>query len=494
MMKRLTTPLLIILSAILSGLLPACNKMEEHYSSNPNLRLSFSRDTLTFDTVFSTIGSATRQFMIYNRNKEPLNIETILLASGGTTGFRINVDGRKGDSFSNIGIQDNDSLYVFVEVKVDPNGQNQPLLVEDSVVFSVNGIRQSVLLEAYGQDVHLWKEGVTLNGDITLAADRPYLIYDSLVIAPEAHVTIEKGATFYLHDKAHIEVYGSLEANGTQDKPITFRGDRLDNLLDKLPYDRTPGLWRGFTFHPASFHNTLNHTLIRNGQYGIACLTSTPDKPKLTISNSQITNVKGNLLSAVNCQISVHNSELSNACGAVVGLVGGNYDFTHCTIANFMTIAKVDSLEKVCVALANQLSKTEKYPLTVRFNNTIIDGNNREELTRSAMDESETFDYQFTHCLIKSRGGVKADEHFTNCLIQNWGPTYISRGGNDKDYLFDFRFAADTTAGVGLADPAIAAKFPIDRLGVNRLESEKGPSMGAYEYVKRERETETDKK
>lgn len=463
--------------------------MEEHYSSNPNLRLSFSQDTLTFDTVFSTIGSATRQFMIYNRNKEPLNIESILLASGGATGFRINVDGRKGDAFSNIGILDNDSLYVFVEVKVDPNGQDQPLQINDSVVFSVNGIRQSVILEAYGQDVNLWKGGTSLTHDTILSAKRPYLIYDSLVIAPEAKVTVEKGAIFYMHDKAHIEVYGSMLCQGTQEEPVVFRGDRLDNLLDKLPYDRTPGLWGGITFHPNSYDNQMDYTIVRNGQYGLTCLTSSPDQSKLVVNHSQITNTKGNLLSAVNCRISVNNSELSNACGAVVGLVGGNYDFTHCTITNYMTIAKVDSLEKVSVALANQLSKTEKYPLEVRFSNCIIDGNNREELTRS-VDESVAFNYQFTNCLIKSRGGVKADDHFTHCLIQSWSPSYLSQGGSDKDYFFDFRFASDTTSGVGKADPAIAAKWPIDRLGINRLESEKGPSIGAYEYVKIEEDKE----
>ena len=64
---------------------------------------------------------------------------------------RMNVDGRKGSSFNNVGILANDSMYVFVEVTVDPNGGNQPLLIQDSVLFTVNGIRQSVLLEATGR-------------------------------------------------------------------------------------------------------------------------------------------------------------------------------------------------------------------------------------------------------------------------------------------------------------------------------------------------------
>ena len=58
-----------------------------------------------------------------------------MLASGESTGFRMNVDGRKGSSFNNVGILANDSMYVFVEVTVDPNGGNQPLLIQDSRTF-----------------------------------------------------------------------------------------------------------------------------------------------------------------------------------------------------------------------------------------------------------------------------------------------------------------------------------------------------------------------
>ena len=100
-MKRLTITL-FILATLLLNMLPACDGLDDHYSTNPTYRLSFSTDTLAFDTIFSTIGSTTRQFMIYNKNSEPLSIESIMLASGESTGFRMNVDGRKGSSFNNV--------------------------------------------------------------------------------------------------------------------------------------------------------------------------------------------------------------------------------------------------------------------------------------------------------------------------------------------------------------------------------------------------------
>ena len=74
-MKRLTITL-FILATLLLNMLPACDGLDDHYSTNPTYRLSFSTDTLAFDTIFSTIGSTTRQFMIYNKNSEPLSVRS----------------------------------------------------------------------------------------------------------------------------------------------------------------------------------------------------------------------------------------------------------------------------------------------------------------------------------------------------------------------------------------------------------------------------------
>ena len=179
-MKKLAAPLFILFFIVLNLL--SCDGLDENYSNNPNHRLSFSVDTLSFDTVFTTIGSATKEFMIYNRNDQPLLISEIMLASGEETGFRINVDGRKGDHFQNVRIQADDSLYVFVEVTVNPNASNQPLLVDDSIIFTTNGVKQSVRLEAYGQNVNLYKNGLILTQDTHFTAERPYLIYDSCLL------------------------------------------------------------------------------------------------------------------------------------------------------------------------------------------------------------------------------------------------------------------------------------------------------------------------
>lgn len=487
-MKRLAAPILLLV-AFLFNLL-ACDGLDENYSTNPNHRLAFSTDTLSFDTIFTTIGSATKAFMVYNPNAQPLLISEIILASGEETGFRINVDGRKGDHFQDVRIPAEDSLYVFVEVTVNPNAENQPLLVEDSVIFTTNNVKQSVRLEAYGQNVNLYSQGLTVTEDTRFTAERPYLIYDSLVIAPNVTLTIDPGVTFYMHDAAKVIAYGTIAAKGTREQPILFRGDRLDFILQEvLPYDRTPSQWGGIFFRPESYHNILDHVIVRNGQTGLTFEKSSPEESKLKLSNSQITNMGDNLFAAFNCNIEVTNTELTNAGGGVAVLIGGKYQFIHCTLANFMTLKKRTT---ACLTLANN-ANSENYPLQATFENCIIDGsfdagkeNYKGELNLS-IDEAAPFDYQFNHCVIKSVG--ENNEQFKEVLFTKESPTYRLQGGEKNKYAYDFRPDSTNTLGVGKADIFITQQYPIDRYGVNRLTND-GPDIGAYEYVPKENKEE----
>jgi len=470
------------------------------YSINPNHRLTFSVDTLTFDTVFSSVGSTTRHFMVYNPNNETLRIEEVRLANAGKNGFRINMDGRKGERFSDIDIWKKDSLYVSVEVTVDPNGGNQPLLVEDSVLFYVNGVCQSVLLVAYGQDVHLLKGGVTFAHDTTLTADLPFLIYDSLMIAEGITLTVEKGVTMYMHNKAHIVVEGTIKAKGTQNEPVIIRGDRLDYIETdvKLPYDRTPGQWGGIRFGSSSFDNEFDYVIVRNGVSGLAFCASQPDRKKIDIRNSQITNMSNNLLVAVNCHIEASNSEFTNATDSTVTLVGGKYAFIHCTIANYKLIGG-RNMDSPSLIMSNRWVVGEDatpYDLTqASFDNCIIDGGHSADSTHryggeilfdtredDAQGNDATFNYRFNACFVKT--ARQDNERFVNCLFIK-SPSYLKQGTEDDEYAFDFRLANESV-GIGAADPEVAERYPTDRYGVNRLTAAEGPSTGAYQYVYQE--------
>ena len=488
-MHKIKSSVLFILFFI-AYLITSCDGLEEHYSTNPNYRLSFSVDTLSFDTVFTTIGSATKQLMVYNENKEALNIQTIMLASGGESGFRLNVDGRKGDLFDNVGILAEDSMFVFVEVTVDPTNTNQPLLLEDSIVFMTNAGKQSVLLEAYGQDMHLYKGGFHIAKDTTFTADLPHLVYDSITIEKGATLRLKEGTTLYMHDKANIKVSGTLIAEGSQAKPVVVRGDRLDFVLDDiLPYDRTPGQWGGIFFRKESFGNKMEHVIVKNGTKGITIEASDPDKTKLEISNSLLTNMKENVLTSINSKLIVNNSEISNAGGSVVALAGGESQFVHCTIANFMRLIQRSTESLVMANVYTKNAENIVVPLKAQFDNCLIDGSFGPgknplsgEIAFSEVEEAD-FDYMFNHCVITTIG--EAGERFNSVLFstKDERPSYRKLGGEDNKYQFDFRPDTIISLGVGKADPSISAKFPIDRLGVKRLENGTGPTIGAYEFV-----------
>ena len=65
---------------------------ERTYIEDSDAKLSFTLDTLFFDTVFTTIGTVTRHFRIKNPNSQFIKIDRMSLAGGNNSVFRINVD------------------------------------------------------------------------------------------------------------------------------------------------------------------------------------------------------------------------------------------------------------------------------------------------------------------------------------------------------------------------------------------------------------------
>ena len=89
-------------------------------------QLSFSKDTIYLDTVFSNIGSSTYNLKVYNNSSNNVIIPEIRLKKGLESLYRINVDGiydqnngTEGKIFENIELLANDSLYIFIETTIN---------------------------------------------------------------------------------------------------------------------------------------------------------------------------------------------------------------------------------------------------------------------------------------------------------------------------------------------------------------------------------------
>lgn len=475
---------IISLSLSLTGIFVACDNDLDFTTSSGDV-LAFSRDTVSFDTVFTTIGTSTRRLMVYNHADKALKITSVKVPNAAETGFHINVDGRGGTSeFYDIEIWKKDSMYIDVEVKVDPTNKNNPVLIKDSIVFLTNGVEQVVHLIAYGQDVFIWK-GKTIEQDTLLTSLKPFLIYDSLVVASNATLSIDKGTTLFFHSGADVLVKGQIKAKGTWEEPVVFRGDRSDNLLSGLPYDLVPGQWGGVRLYADSYENEFDHVNIRNGSYGILADSSDVSRLKVHLSNSILHNVTGNLISGINYQIRAENCQLSNAGGAIVRFLGGSGRFVQCTMANHQVLASRTSsslvLKNYNVFPGDQVVF---YPIVeATFLNCIVYGSWANSSGEVALyDEYKDvkipapFNHYFGYCLLGVSG--EDDDNFVH-TIWNKNPDFVHVNKKD-DYKYDFRLQEKSVAR-DYGDMTVAFQYPYDITGKSRLQ-DTGPDLGCYEY------------
>lgn len=482
--------IILYLASILvfTSIISACDDNDK-FSTSSDLRLDFSTDTISFDTVFTTIGSATKRLKVYNRNSEAVNISNIALTSSGTKGFRMNVDGESGTSINNIDLLGKDSLYIFVEVTIDPLNRDNALLIEDSIRFQINGNTQYVILDAIGQDVFLWK-GRTIDKDTVLSGKKPFLIYNDLTIANNATLEIQENTTLYFHQDAKLEVNGTIIAKGTIEKPVIMRGDRTDYLFEslKIPYDRIPGQWGGIEVASNSYNNVFENVRIRNGVYGVLFHESDTTQQKATFMNTMIQNTTKEGIWAINCKITAENSLFDNSGGYTIRLLGGSYFFLQCTLANYMSSYWV-SFRQPTLELAtdgnNNEGKSVNYPLgKALFVNTIVAGSTNSEL-KLTTKENSIFNYKFINCLLKNKGSD--DDNFQN-IVWNVDPLfkYIYSPETIKDhpdwyYYYNFQLTKESPA-INKGNRTYAVDLPFDILG-NSRRTDQAPDIGCYEFV-----------
>ena len=469
------------------ALLASCLN-EEGYTTSADARLRLERDTLALDTVLAGEATNTYTFQVFNPQKKTLRIAAIRLAGGAKSPFMVNVDG----TFLANGVTGatelagGDSLRVFVQLNAPASTATSPTPLEDRLLFLLeNGAEQQVLLTASTQSV-INLRGARVERDTTWNAPRPYRILDSLVVEEGRTLTLSAGTRLYFHPAARLIVHGTLRAEGQNGAPVELRGDRLGYMFSNQPYDRIPGQWGGVVFTAKSHDNVLDHCEIHSGDFGIRCDSSSVDFQKLILRNSLIHNVGGDGLYARQCAVNVGNSQITNAAGDCVRLVGGRNEFVHCTIGQFYALA---GDRGVALHFSNY-GKGSRAPLErASFVNCIISGYNNNDLMResSTRYKNDAFNYDFSHCLLNTPKPTK-DEHFRNCLFEQDAPEARRQAGNFspsfdlRKLLFVFTLDAKSAA-VGTADFAVTQQtFPFDRNGKSQTKGGKS-DIGCYRHV-----------
>jgi hypothetical protein len=466
--------------------------------TSPNAKLSFSQDSVLFDTVFTKIGSTTKLFRVHNRNNGKVNISSIRLARGNASFFRLNVDGVPGKSFSNIEIAAQDSMYIFVEVTIDPNNQTNPFIYRDSILFDLNGGEQHLDLIAFGQNAyyHMPNQKIIFSNssalyyevepcNTTWLSDKPHLIYDYAVVDSACTLTVQAGAKIYLHNSAGIWVYryGTIKVNGTESNPVTFQGDRLEE-----EYKDVPGQWDRIWINEGSTANVINYAVIKNGYIGVHAgysafdgvgnTVNVGDPKKLTLTNTIIQNCSSMGILGHFYNITGGDNVIVN-CGQYLFKVefGGSYTFYQSTFANYWNQTNNSQTSNARTTpsfyFGNYESSTQLSTLhdSLYFGNCIMDGSLAEEFQFDTIAGTvPAFGHlKFDHCALK-----------TGSLNQNKAPTFSCQINQPMSFVnpstYNFKLNSNSAAigqGYSLANGGYFSDINGGSFG-------SPPSMGAY--------------
>ena len=483
-------------------------------------QLSFSKDTVYLDTVFSNIGSSTYTLKVYNNSDDDILIPSLKLSKGQTSKYRMNVDGMLGTGtlvgkeFENVELLAQDSMFVFIETTIDiqplvtnetqflytdaiefgtgPNTQKVELvtLVKDAVFIypnkDANGVIETLVFDVDGDGVddETNVQGRFLeDSELTLTNEKPYVVYGYAAVESGKTLEINPGARIHFHAKSgllitenaslHINGLPSLDAEVLENEVI-IQGDRLEPL-----YEDIPGQWEAIWLLNGSTNNRINHATIKNGTVGILSDGNQDDPTKLTLTNSQIYNSSNFGVLGRGTSINAENVVLNNSgISSFAGTYGGNYNVTHCTIANYWS----NSFRQFPALLLNNFIVDSENTIftnpleTANFTNCIIYGNDNPELLLEK-DPSDVFNFKFTNSLIlfddptefysEAQYDFSNTDHFENVIFNN-DPEFLDPSKNQLNIPF--------------GSPAEAAGISSGNLNVDLTNTPRTspPDLGAY--------------
>ena len=447
----------------------ACKK--DDFTTNPDARINLSVDTLKFDTVFTRTGSITQSFKIVNPQSQPILINNVSLKGGNASPFKININGENGPAAQNVTLPANDSIYVFVSVFVNPISNNLPFVISDSIEFNYNNNQRFVQLQAYGQNaVFLRKQ--TIFGNQTWTSTLPYVILDGITIDTNAVLNIEAGTKIYSAANSPFNVDGSLQVNGNKASPVIFTGNRLDE-----PYSNFPASWPGIYLNESSKNNHIIFAEIKNAYQAIVAIgPSLNSNPKLNLQQSIISNAFSSGIYAINSEVTANNCLVYNSNQNLLIQLGGNYQFTNCTMATYSTNYLIHKTPVAIVTnFAEQGGQNYTQNLHALFTNCIFwsDENLLPNELVTAKQGNTIFDVVFNNCIYK----VETNPAFAtfNQSFKSINPQFDSIDVANK--IFDFRITKNNLA-PGL-NSGLSTVFVKDLENNNRMVG--NTDIGCYE-------------
>ncbi|MCY1633139.1 hypothetical protein [Marinifilum sp. D737] len=423
---------------------------EDGLNTDPNFRVSFSVDTLKFDTLLTALGSTTQQFKVYNKSSKKVNLQEIYLQDENSP-YRLNVNGTAEERFANVEIGANDSLFVFVEVDLRPKDSDEAILLEDMLVFNVNNNLQGIILSTWSQDVVLIEEDIVSSQNWT--GKRPYLLNKQISVLENAELILEEGTTVYFGKNGGIDIEGNIKAAGTFEKPIYFGSSRLEEL-----YENVPGQWNGIHIHESSKSNQLSHFILEDGINGIHC---TGNNGELQLEYGVIRNFTENGIAISNASLQAHDLLLVNCGDECLKIENGNLNLFHSTIYNAWNF---DIRTVPNVQLVNSSTHTSNIANCIVWgthsNEFIIDNISGLKIENTLLKLSRTLQDEYASI-------------FSDCIF-NENPDFTSI--EERNYTL-----SETSPCINTGKLEIGTEYPKDLLNNSRT-ADSTPDMGAFEF------------
>lgn len=473
--------------------------------------LKFSRDTIFLDTVFTNISSSTRTLKVYNKSSNNITIPNIKLGRGENSFYRLNVDGIAGKSFENIDILSKDSIFIFIEATIDFSKVSNPIYT-DSIVFDSGDNLQDIDLVTLVQDAHflfpqrdsqgvkekivlgidsegkeIAVEGFYLDDDTVWNNDKPYIVYGYVGVPENKSLTINKGVQVHFHKNSGLLVdkNASLKVNGELNEEVIFEGDRLEPGFSEIP-----GQWGAIWLRAGSKDHEINYAIIKNNTIGILMDSiGSLSEPTLKIYNTQIYNTASFGLLGRTANIEGENIVIANnGQSSLACTIGGTYNFTHSTFANYWANS-IRDLPTVLINNYLQFSDSNgnesllgRDLKAANFTNCIIDGSQNIEYFLDEFDGNE-FQYNFKNNLLKFNdinGKFTDNPLFNFDDFDHYQDNILNGDPNFKNIDINQYIIGQDSEAKAQADVNSALQVPFDILNVNRTSI---PDIGAYQHI-----------
>jgi hypothetical protein len=366
----------------------------------------------------------------------------------------------------------------------------------DYIRFSFNNHAQDAVLRAFGQnaiyhipppenilEILYNRDTLRLPYSVAISSmfsetEKPHVIYGYLLVRDKLILKAGTRLHFAPNSGLFVAEGGSLIVDGSFENEVIFEGLRTDR-----DYRHYTAQWGRIWLSAGSINNEINWAIIRNGKIGLLVDSVTNQNHTLIIQNTIIDNMQNYGILAQGATVRGNNLQITNCGDRLLALIGGDYEFEHCTFANYFRYS-TSYRKTTSVLLSNYHSylegnqvQTSRHPLTrADFTSCIIYGSQQDELELDLPSSNNTAgNYNFSYCNIRT--SINANSRFQNCQF-NISPYFKNPSGENGNFEIVLPPSSQPSGVIAKGRPS-----PNTFSDLKNRRRAHFPTIGAYEFT-----------